>query len=78
MNTVQMNFMKTAYYPLWTRILRFFRSFSLALYTFAGVRITSDTGLAPWDGGFWVILIPLFLLGEWTLREASRWLQPAQ
>jgi hypothetical protein len=70
--------MKTEHLPLLTVILRFFRSFSLAIYTLAGVRITSDTGLAPWDGGFWLILIPLFLFGEWTLREASRWLQPAR
>jgi hypothetical protein len=58
------------------RTLRFLRGFSLAVYTFAGLQITADTGLAPWEGRFWLILVPLFLLGEWTLRELSSWMRP--
>ncbi len=51
----------------------FLHGAAFLLYVAAGLRISSDTGLAPWDWGFWLILVPLFALGEWTLRELSRW-----
>lgn len=52
------------------------------LYICAGLKITADTGLRVWDPRFWLIFVPLFLLGErllWALslersgpRESAR------
>jgi hypothetical protein len=58
------------------RTVRLLRGIALGLYVILGLRVTADTGLAPWDAGFWAILVPLYVLGEWTLRELSRWLLP--
>jgi hypothetical protein len=58
------------------RTLRLLRGIFLGLYVAAGLAVTENTGLAPWEGGFWLILVPPFALGEWTLRELSRWMQP--
>ncbi len=43
-----------------------------ALYVALGVKITADTGIAPWHWQFWLMFTPLFILGErvmWSLRE---------
>ena|SRR5947209_446388 len=45
------------------------------LYVFAGLKITADTGLMVWDPRFWLIFVPLFLLGERLLWALS--LKPA-
>lgn len=46
---------------------------ALALgYVGLGLKITTDTGLAAWDWQFWMILAPLFFLGEQVLRALSR------
>ncbi len=49
---------------------------AFAAYVMIAWRIAVDTELAPWDVRFWLILVPFFALGEWTLRELSRWLLP--
>ncbi len=59
-----------------TRTIRLMRRFAPILYVLAGLRVTADTGFAPWEWGFWAILVPLYILGEWTIRELSRWLVP--
>ena len=43
-----------------------------ALYIVAGVKITADTGFYAWDWQFWLIFVPLFLLGERLLRVLAR------
>jgi hypothetical protein len=50
------------------------RGVSFVLYVAGGLRVSADTGFAPWDWRFWAILCPLFLFGEWSLFELSRWL----
>lgn len=45
------------------------------LYILAALKITSDTGLAVWNWQFWLMFIPLFLLGErvlWALSQDTR------
>jgi len=59
----------------WFRTVQILRWSALGLYVALGLRVTADTGLAPWDIGFWAILVPLYILGEWTLREVSRCLR---
>jgi len=60
------------------RTLRRLRFIAPILYVIVGLRVSADTGFAPWDWGFWAILVPLYILGEWTLRELSRWWTPAE
>ncbi len=44
------------------------------LYVALGVKITADTGVAPWHWQFWLMFAPLFVVGErivWSLREPA-------
>ena len=45
------------------------------VYVCLGLKITVDTGLRVWDPRFWLIFVPLFLLGERLLWALS--LKPA-
>lgn len=45
------------------------------VYVCLGLKITLDTGLRVWDPRFWLIFVPLFLLGERLLWALS--LKPA-
>jgi hypothetical protein len=56
------------------KLLRILRGIAFCIYVAAGLRISADTGLAPWDWEYWLMLFPLFALGEWSLRELSRWI----
>lgn len=51
--------------------LRLLRAGLLALYVAVGLKITFDTGLAPWDWRFWIMFGPVFLLGERVLWAFS-------
>ena len=45
------------------------------VYVCLGLKITVDTGLRVWDPRFWLIFVPLFLLGErllWALSLKPR------
>lgn len=51
-----------------------FRIAALALpilYVLAGLKITADTGLVAWDWRFWLMFVPLYLLGERFLGMLS-------
>ena len=41
------------------------------LYVAIGLKITADTGLMVWDPRFWLMFVPLFLLGERLLWALS-------
>jgi hypothetical protein len=41
------------------------------VYVAVGVKITADTGLMVWDPRFWLMFVPLFLLGERLLWALS-------
>jgi hypothetical protein len=41
------------------------------LYVLAGLKITADTGLMVWEWRFWLMFVPLFLLGERLLWALS-------
>ncbi|HEV7405635.1 MAG TPA: hypothetical protein VGO11_22010 [Chthoniobacteraceae bacterium] len=41
------------------------------VYVGLGLKITVDTGLRVWDPRFWLIFVPLFLLGERLLWALS-------
>ena len=52
-----------------------FRAAMVALpvvYVLAGLKITADTGFFVWDWQFWLIFVPLFLLGERLLRALAK------
>jgi hypothetical protein len=41
------------------------------VYVVVGLKITADTGLMVWDPRFWLMFVPLFLLGERLLSALS-------
>jgi len=41
------------------------------VYVLAGLKITADTGVAVWDWRFWVMFVPLYLLGERLLGTVA-------
>ena len=42
------------------------------VYVAVGLMIVFDAGAAPWDYRFWLMFIPLFLLGEAVLLQLAR------
>ncbi len=60
------------------KLLGVLQYLAFAVYVAAGLRISADTGLAPWDWEYWLMLLPLYALGEWSLRELSRWMPDAE
>jgi hypothetical protein len=58
-----------------------FRTAALALpivYVLAGLKITADTGLVVWDWRFWLMFVPLYLLGERVLAMLSALAGPSR
>jgi hypothetical protein len=44
---------------------------AIACYCIFGLWFSLDTGLAPWNWQFWMVLGPLFVAGELANRELS-------
>jgi hypothetical protein len=43
-----------------------------ALYVVLGIKITADTGIAPWNWQFWLMFAPLFVFAERVVWSLSR------
>jgi hypothetical protein len=44
---------------------------AVASYCILGLWLSLDTGFAPWNWQFWMVIGPLFVAGELAARELS-------
>jgi hypothetical protein len=53
------------------RVARGLRVILPLVYGLIGLKLGVDTGMCAWDLGFWIMMLPVILLGEQLLRTLA-------